>query len=139
MTGTKWKEVRENRITSKSLRERFDNIDSFDEIYASRCFNWLEKLAEMPATISNSRLPRKLLGAWCLGGKRLCGGQRQTTRRAYLNLAKKLRFDKEEGILGSKNGELQCIFDLIRHDSAEFHLRVDQGICNFVKEWLISG
>ena len=138
MTGTKWKEVREHRITNKSLREKLDNIDSFHEIYASRCFNWLEKLAEMPATISNSRLPRKLLGAWCYGGKRLCGGQRQTTRKAYLNLARKLKFDDEDNILGSNNGELRCIFDLIRHDSAEFHLRVDQGICDFVKEWLTS-
>ena len=54
MTGTKWKEVRENRITNKSLREKLDNIDSFDEMYASRCFNWLEKLAEMPATASQT-------------------------------------------------------------------------------------
>ena len=55
--------------------------------------NWLEKLAEMPATISNSRLPRKLLGAWCFGGKRVPGHPRQTTRRAYLNLVKTLKFD----------------------------------------------
>ena len=101
MTDTKWKEVWENRITNKSLREKLDNIDSFDEIYASRCFNWLEKMAEMPANISNSRLPRKLLGAWCLRGKRIRGGPRQTTRRAYLNLAKKLKFDDEDCILGS--------------------------------------
>jgi len=138
MTGTKWKEVREHRITNKSLREKLDNIDSFDEIYASRCFNWLEKLADMPATISDSRLPRKLLGAWCHDGKRARGHPRQTTRRAYLNLVKKLKFDDEDGILGSDKGELRCIFDLIRHDSAEFHLRVDQGTCDYVKEWLTS-
>ena len=139
MTGTKWKEIRENRISNKSLREQFDNIDSFDEIYASRCFNWLEKLAEMPATISNSRLPRRLLGAWCFGGKRAPGKPPQTTRRAYLNLVKKLKFDEGDCILGNdKKGELRCIFDLIRHDPAEFHLRVDQGICDFVKEWLTS-
>ena len=63
----------------------------------------------------------------------------QTTRRAYLNLVKKLKFDEEDCILGNdKKGELRCIFDLIRHDPAEFHLRVDQGICDFVKEWLTS-
>ena len=42
-------------------------------------------------------------------------------------------------ILGNnKKGELRCIFDLIRHDSAEFQLRIDQGICDSVKEWLTS-
>jgi len=30
----------------QSLREKQDNIDSLEEIYATRCFNWLEKLAE---------------------------------------------------------------------------------------------
>ena len=61
-------------------------------------------------------------------------------RRAYLNLVKKLKFDEEDCILGNdKKGELRCIFDLICHDSsAEFHLRIDQGICDFVKEWLTS-
>ena len=93
----------------------------------------------MPATTSNSRLPRRLLGAWCFGGKRAPGKPPQTTRRAYLNLVKKLKFDEEDCILGNdKKGELRCIFDLIRHDSAEFHLRIDQGICDFVNEWLTS-
>ena len=73
------------------------------------------------------------------GGKRTRGHPRQTTRRAYLNVAKKHKFDDEDCILGSDNGELRCIFDLIRLDSAEFHLRVDQGICDLVKEWLTSG
>ena len=63
MTGTRWKEIRKNRIFNKSLREKLDNIDLFEEIYAARCFNWLEKLADMPAAISNSRLH-----AWCFGG-----------------------------------------------------------------------
>ena len=66
MTGKKWKEVREHRFINKSLREKLDNIDSFDEIYASRCFNWLEKLADMSATISNHRLPRKPQVTWCM-------------------------------------------------------------------------
>ena len=139
MTGTRWKEIRENRISNKFLREKLDNIDSFEEIYATRCFNWLEKLADMPATISDSRLPRMLLGAWCFGGKRVNGRPRQNTRRAYLNLVDKLKFDKLEIFLGNnKKGELRCIFDLIRHNPAEFQLRVDQGTCAFVKAWLNS-
>jgi len=108
MTGTKWKEIRESRISNKSLREKLDNIEPFDKIYASRCFNWLEKLAEMPVTISKTRLHRKLLGAWCFGGKHVPGHPRQTTRRAYLNLVKKLKFDDADCILGNdKTGELR--------------------------------
>ncbi len=139
MTGTRWKEIRENRISNKLLREKLDNIDSFEEIYATRCFNWLEKLADMPATISDSRLPRMLLGAWCFGGKRVNGRHKQNTRRAYLNLVDKLKFETSEIFLGNnKKGELRCIFDLIRHNPAEFQLRVDQGTCAFVKAWLNS-
>ena len=69
MAGTRWWEIREKRISNKSFPKKLDNIDSFEEIYATHCFNWLEKLADMPATISNSRLPGMLLGAWCFGGK----------------------------------------------------------------------
>ena len=135
MTSTRWKEIRENRISNKSLREKLDNIDSFEEIYATRCFNWLEKLADMPAAISNSRLPCMLLGAWCFGGKRVSGRPRHNTRRASLNnLVDKLKFDKLGCILGNKNkGELRCTFDLIRHDPAGFHLRMDQGTCELFK------
>uniref|UniRef100_A0A7S2KUB2 Uncharacterized protein n=1 Tax=Leptocylindrus danicus TaxID=163516 RepID=A0A7S2KUB2_9STRA len=61
MTGTRWKEIWENRISYQILREKLDNIDSSEEIYATRCFNWLEKLADMPVTISDSRLLRMLL------------------------------------------------------------------------------
>ena len=132
MTGNRWREIRENRISNKSLREKLDNIDSFEEIYATRCFNWLEELADMPATISNSRLPHMLLGAWCFGGKRVKGRPRHTTRRVYLNF--KLKFDKLDCILGdNRKGELRCIFDLKRHDPAEFQLRMDQGTCTFLK------
>ena len=61
------------------------------------------------------------------------------TRRAYLNLVDKLKFDTLEIFLGNnKKGELRCIFDLIRHNPAEFQLRVDQGTCAFVKAWLNS-
>ena len=58
-------EVREKRLTNKQLRERLDDIESFDEIYNGCCLNWFEKLANMPATESENRAPRKLLGAWC--------------------------------------------------------------------------
>ena len=63
MTSTRWKEIRENRISNKFIREKLDNIDSFGEIYATRCFNWLEKLTDMPATISNLDPPHP---TWCL-------------------------------------------------------------------------
>ena len=62
--GTKWSDIREKRLTHKQLRERLDNIESFDEIYNHRCLNWFIKLANMPATESDNRLPRKLFGAW---------------------------------------------------------------------------
>ena len=96
MTGTKWSDIREKRITNKQLRERLDNIESFDEIYNHRCLNWFIKLAVMPATESENRLPRKLLGAWCPTGKRLRGGQlkntrhqcRRITRILYLSLSR---------------------------------------------------
>ena len=139
MTGTRWREIRENKVSNKSLREKLDNIDSFDEIYSTRCFNWLEKLADMPASISDSRLPRMFLSAWCSGGKRVTGRPKQNTRRAYLNLIDKLKFEKLECFLGdNKKGELRCIFDLIRHDPTEFQLRMDHGTCKLVKAWLNS-
>ena len=93
----------------------------------------------MPATISDSRLPRMLLGAWCFGGKRANGLPRHNTRRAYLNLVDKLKFDKLDCFLeNNKKGKLRCIFDFIRYDPAEFQLRMDHGTCEFVKAWLNS-
>ena len=36
----------------------------------------MEKVAKMPATLDDNRLPRKLLlGAWCFGGKRRPGSR----------------------------------------------------------------
>ena len=35
--------VQKNRSINKSVREKLDNIDFFDEIYASRCFNLLRQ------------------------------------------------------------------------------------------------
>ena len=33
MTGTKWSDIREKRLTNEQLRERLDNIEYFEEIY----------------------------------------------------------------------------------------------------------
>ena len=138
MTGTKWSDIREKRITNKQLRERLDNIESFDEIYNHRCLNWFIKLAVMPATESENRLPRKLLGAWCPTGKRLRGGQLKNTRHSYLDLLNNLKFDESDPILGSNKGELSCIFALINDDNAEFNLRVDHGLHELVRDWLLD-
>ena len=70
----------------------------------------------MPATESDNRLPRKLLGAWCPTGKRLRGGQLKNTRHSYLDLLNNLKFDESDPILGSNKGELSCIFALINDD-----------------------
>ena len=61
MTGTKWRDLREKRITNKQPCERLDNIESFDEIYDHHCLNWFIKLAIMPATESENCLPRNSL------------------------------------------------------------------------------
>ena len=101
MTGTKCNEIREKRLTNKQLRKRLDNIESFDEIYNRRCLNWFIKLANMPATESENRPPRKLLGAWCSTGNRLCDTPLKTTRQTYLDLLNILKFDESDPILGS--------------------------------------
>ena len=124
MTGTKWRDLREKRITNKQPCERLDNIESFDEIYNHRCLNWFTKLTIMPATESENRLPRKLLGAWCSTGNRLRGRPQKNTRLAYPDLLNNLKFDESDPILGSNKGELSCIFVLINIDNAEFNLRL---------------
>ena len=106
MTGTKWRDLREKRITNKQPCERLDNIESFDEIYNHRCLNWFTKLTIMPATESENRLPRKLLGAWCSTGNRLRGRPQKNTRLAYPDLLNNLKFDESDPILGSNKGEL---------------------------------
>ena len=58
-------------------------------------------MADMPATISDFRLPRMLLGAWCFGGKLVNGRPKHNTRQAYLNLVDKLKFDELEIFLGN--------------------------------------
>ena len=43
MTGTNWNEIREKRLTNKQLRERLDNIESFDKIYNRCCLKLVRK------------------------------------------------------------------------------------------------
>ena len=138
MTGTRWSEIREKRLTNKQLRERLDNIESFDEIYNRRCLNWFVKLANMPATESENRLPWKLLGAWCYKCSRLRGGQKKNTRKNYLDLLNNFKFDASDPILGTNHWELSCIFALITGDNVEFNLRADRSLHELVRDWLLD-
>ena len=61
-------------------------IESLDDILDCMHTNWIEKVAKMPDTFDDNRLPRKLLGAYGFGGKRGQGGQLKTLRRSYLDL-----------------------------------------------------
>ena len=58
---TKW-DRRILIIRDEQLRKRLE-IESFDEILDRRHMKWMEKVAKMPATLDDNRLPRKLLGA----------------------------------------------------------------------------
>ena len=44
MTGTKWNEIREERLTNKQLCKLLNNVEYFDEIYNRRCLTWFVKL-----------------------------------------------------------------------------------------------
>ena len=46
--------------------------------------------------LDDNRLPRKLLGAWCFGGKRRPGGQLIPLRKFFLDLLRKLQFDTND-------------------------------------------
>ena len=76
----------------------------------------------MPATESENRLPRKLLGAWCYNCSRLRGGQRENICKTYLDLLNSNLMNVWDPILGtsSNHGELSCIFALITGDNVEF-------------------
>ena len=54
-----------NIIRDEELRKSL-GIESLGEILDRRRMNWMEKIAKMLATLDDNRLPRKLLGAWCL-------------------------------------------------------------------------
>ena len=88
---TKW-DIRILSIRDEELRKRL-GIDSFDEILDRMHMNWMEKVAKMPATLDDNRLPRKLLSTWCFWGKIRPGGQLKTLRNYYLDLLCKFQFD----------------------------------------------
>ena len=114
-------------------------IESLDEILRRRCMNWMEKVAKTPATLDDNRLPRKLLGAWCFGGKRRRGGQLKTLRKSYLDLLHKLQFDTKDtsdSALCSSYSTLRNILELIWNEPAKFNLRLDHGLNGDVRELL---
>ena len=51
-------------------------------------------------------LIRKLLGAWCFGGKRRPGGQSKTLRKSYLDLLRKLQFDTNDTTDSGRRGNV---------------------------------
>ena len=61
-----------DRITNEDLRRCLD-IESITETIDCQHMKWLEKLVNMPASRSNHRFPRMLLGAWIFQGKRARG------------------------------------------------------------------
>ena len=119
---TKW-DRRILIIRDEQLRKRLE-IESFDEILDRRHMKWMEKVAKMPATLDDNQLPRKLLGAWCFGGKRRPGVQLKTLRKSYLDLLRKLQFDtddKSDSALCGSHGTLRNILELIRNEPVEFN------------------
>ena len=61
-------EIRKHSIRDNKPRKRF-GIESLSEILDRRRMKWTEEVANMPATVDDNRLQRKLLGAWIFGGK----------------------------------------------------------------------
>jgi len=118
---------KKDHITNKNIRRRL-GIESLQEIMDRRRMKWLEKLIKMPATQSENRFPRMLLGAWIYKGTRAQGRPLKSLRNSYWDLLKKLKFDDFDPILGSKIGELKDIIELIRDEPVEFNLRVDCGL-----------
>ena len=62
-------DLRNHSIRDEELRKCL-GIESLSDILDRRGMNWMEKVANTPATLNNNRLPRKLLGAWIFGGKK---------------------------------------------------------------------
>ena len=74
--------------------------------------NRIEKVAKMPATLDDNRLPRKLFGGWRSGGKRRPGSQLKTLRKSYIDLLRKLQFDtndSSDSVLCGSHGTLKEI------------------------------
>ena len=92
----------------------------------------------MPATESENRLPRKLLGVWCYKCSFLSGLQQKNNRKSYLDLLNILKFDEPDPIIGSSRGELSCMFALITDDNVEFDLCADHGLQELIRDWLLD-
>ena len=56
------RELRTHSIRDEELGKR-QRIKSFDEVLDCRRMNWMEKVAKIPVTLADNRLPRKLLVA----------------------------------------------------------------------------
>ena len=123
-----------DRITNVELQRRLAT-ESITEIMDRQRMQWLEKLADMPATQSNNRLPRMLLGAWIFQGKRARGRPLKSLRNSYLDLLRKLKFDDVDPVLCSKYGDLKYIIDLICNEPVEFNLHVDYGLHSDIREF----
>ena len=124
-------------IRDEWLRKRL-GIEPFFDMLDRRRTNWMEKVAQMPATLDDNRLPRKLLGAWCFGGNRRPGGQLKTFRKSYLDLLRKLKFyakDKSDSAPCGSRSTLRNILELICNEPVEFNLRLDHGLNQDVREW----
>ena len=84
----------------------------------------MEKCVKTPTTLDDSRLPRKLLGAWCFGGKRRPGGQLKTLRKSYLDLLRQLQFDTNDTLSDSAlcgyHNTLRNILELICNEPVRF-------------------
>ena len=57
-------DLRNHIIRDEELMKRL-GIELLGEILDRMLKNWMEKVAKLPATLDDNRLPRKLLGAWC--------------------------------------------------------------------------
>ena len=119
MSRTTKLDLQIHSIRDEELRKRL-GIESLSEILDRRRMNWLEKVAKIPATLDDNRLPRKLLGDWYFGGKRRQGGQSKTLRKSYLDLLRKLQFDTNDSALCGPNGTLRNILELICNEPVEF-------------------
>ena len=132
---TKWGQ-RILSIRDEELRKRL-GIHLFDDILDRRRTNWMEKVAKMPTTFDDNRLPRKLLGACCFGGNRRPGGELKILRKYVLGLLRKFQFDtndKSDSALCGSHGTLRNILELICNEPVEFNLKLDHGLHGDVLE-----
>ena len=57
------RDLRTHSFRDEELKKRLGIESLLDEILDRRRKNWMEKVANMPATLDGNRLPCKLLGA----------------------------------------------------------------------------